>query len=75
MPVEVIQLTPYNIKEVKDFVGDKFLHEGISHPRFFIKTLEGNMECFFGSYIVKGFENEFWAVKQSIFEATYEEIV
>jgi hypothetical protein len=74
IPVDCMQLTPETLNEVKKFVGDKFIHEGTSYPRFYILTLEGKLETTFGSYIVKGIEGEFWAVKQSIFEKTYEEI-
>lgn len=48
--------------EVNAYTDDKFLR---------INTLEGCMEAHKGSYIVKGVEGEFWAVKQSIFEKTY----
>lgn len=38
----------------------------------FIATVEGKMKALPGSYIVKGIENEFWPVKESIFKATYD---
>lgn len=39
-----------------------------------IPTLEGDMEAPVGSYVCQGKEDEFWFVKQSIFESTYEEV-
>lgn len=39
-----------------------------------IPTLEGDMEAPVGSYVCQGKEDEFWFVKQSIFENTYEEV-
>lgn len=39
-----------------------------------INTLEGDMECKWNTYIIKGIEGEFWPVKASIFEKTYERV-
>lgn len=38
----------------------------------FVKTLEGDMACNVGDYIVKGIEGEFYPVKESIFNKLYE---
>ena len=37
-----------------------------------IHTLEGNMKCNKGDYIIKGVDGEFYPCKQEIFEKTYE---
>lgn len=75
IPVEAIQLTPENLAEVSLFVGNKgrfYVNHFGAYGDIF--TLEGIMKCTHGSYIIKGNEGEFWAVKQSIFEKTYEEV-
>ena len=36
-----------------------------------IMTEEGQFEIIIGSYVVKGIEGEYWAVKESIFEKSY----
>jgi hypothetical protein len=38
----------------------------------FISTLEGEMECRPGDWIIKGVKGEFYPCKPDIFEATYE---
>lgn len=45
--------------------GDKFI---------LIWTLEGNMICRVGDWIIKGVAGEFYPCAPDIFEATYEEI-
>mgnify|MGYP003645919894 FL=1 len=37
-----------------------------------IKTPEGVTTARTGDWIIKGFEEEFWSVKQSVFDKTYE---
>lgn len=37
-----------------------------------VRTLEGNMRCYVGDYMVKGIKGEFYPCKSDIFEATYE---
>lgn len=78
IPVEVIQFTGGNGQEISTWSNNVVLeskYNNYSSATFLkIYTLEGVMTCDPGSYIVKGNEGEFWAVKQSIFEATYEEV-
>jgi hypothetical protein len=61
------------------FSGDvpQEFKDALWHPadgRIFIGTLEGDMEVTLGSWICKGSEGEFWAIKDSIFQATYEKV-
>lgn len=37
-----------------------------------IKTLEGDMKCLIGDYIIKGVQGEVYPCKPDIFEMTYE---
>lgn len=39
-----------------------------------IKTLKGEMRADIGDWIIKGINDEFYACKPDIFEATYEEV-
>ena len=43
-------------------------------PNITIDTIEGEMTCKIGDWIVKGVEGEFYPVKHSIFEKTYEQV-
>lgn len=52
--------------------GDKI--NGGDYDFLLIKTLEGDMYAEPDSYIVKGVEGEIWAVKDTIFKATYEKV-
>lgn len=38
----------------------------------FIITLEGNMTCEVGCYIIRGIQGEYYSCKADIFEATYD---
>ena len=66
--VEAIQLSKDNQEEVHNFAGKSltFNKYGAS-----IKTLEGEMSCEFGDYIIKGVKGEFYPCKKEIFEETY----
>ena len=84
LPVEIdaIQWNGSNVQEIKDFVGTDLEYDildaawqvgkGIPHVNMRIKTLEGNMECTKGDYIIKGVKGEFYPCKPDIFEKTYE---
>lgn len=41
-------------------------------PCLLIPTLEGEMTCSLGDYIIKGIKGEIYPCKPDIFEATYE---
>jgi hypothetical protein len=43
-------------------------------PGYKLETAEGLMSIKVGSYIVKGPAGEYWAVREDIFENTYEKI-
>ena len=43
-------------------------------PYLIIPTLEGDMKCSKGDYIIKGIKGEFYPCKHDIFEATYEKL-
>lgn len=73
IPVEVIQFTLDTARQIEIWSNGKVMYDDYNCT-LLINTLEGVMSTVPGSYIIKGNEGEFWAVKQSIFEATYEEV-
>lgn len=82
--IEAVQWDGINLQEVKNFVGSNLEYDildtawqvgkGVPHVFMKIKTLEGNMECSKGDYIIKGIKGEFYPCKPDIFEATYEKV-
>lgn len=55
------------------FVTEAFSIDDDSRS-LFIPTLEGEMECRVGDWIIKGVAGEFYPCKPDIFAATYEEV-
>lgn len=43
-------------------------------PYLLIPTLEGDMKCSKGDYVIRGIQGEYYPCKPDIFEATYEKI-
>lgn len=70
--IEAIQYTEDNYDEIYNFLGKK--NEGFMGKWFIIETLEGNMTCTIGDYVIKGVKGEFYPCKPGIFELTYEKI-
>ncbi|MGG7215298.1 hypothetical protein ACQPUY_17090 [Clostridium nigeriense] len=46
--------------------------DGNGKPCLLIPTLEGEMKCSLGDYLIKGVNGEFYPCKPDIFEKTYE---
>ena len=72
IPVEAVQFTGDNFKELYDFAGnDIYFQDGY----VYIHTLEGDMRMKnkTGDWLVKGIRGEFYSCERSIFEETYEE--
>ena len=72
IPVEAVQFTGDNFKELYDFAGnDIYFQDGY----VYIHTLEGDMRMKnkTGDWLIKGVRGEFWSCERSIFEETYEE--
>lgn len=82
--IEAIQWNGLNLVEVKSFVGDACKYDyydagyqaGVVPPSvdLFIHTLEGDMKCSKGDYIIKGVQGEFYPCKPDIFKQTYDEL-
>ena len=69
--IEAIKWTGKNIKEVEEFMGENPMTD-IGY--LLIKTLEGDMLCSKGDYIIKGLRGEFYPCKPDIFEMKYEKM-
>lgn len=71
IPVEAIQYTGRNLLEVTQFAKAHFSIDPSGN--LYIDTLEGEMRCDAGSYIIRGVEGEYYPCRKDIFEKTYEE--
>lgn len=80
--IEAVKWEGLNHMEVKNFCGEHAIIEisdaawevGMAPPMVYItiKTLEGNMVCKKGDYIIKGVNGEFYPCKPDIFHKTYD---
>ena len=73
-PVEAIQVTEDNHKEVREFA---FLQRIVFHYgpiRHSIDTLEGKMRFSDGDYLIKNQTGECYVCRKDIFEKTYKEV-
>lgn len=71
IPVEAIQYTGDNLLDVTRFVKAHFYIN--SKGMLYINTLEGDMFCDRGSYIIMGVDGEYYPCRKDIFEKTYVE--
>lgn len=71
--IEAIQWdgTKQTWDKIKD-MGCKTKPGEMGSNSFFITTLEGDMHCKLGDWVIKGIKGEFYPCKPDIFEATYE---
>ena len=61
----------FSINDVGNF---KLGKEEDGSPYLLIPTLEGDMKCSKGDWIIKGVNNEFYPIKSEIFFKTYEKV-
>jgi len=87
--IEAMLWTGYNYTESEVFMGEAHGRYEIAAPdrgngwtngayansAKIIATLEGEMRCQPGDWIIKGIKGEFYPCKPDIFEATYEAVV
>lgn len=76
--VEAILWTGFNFADSESFVGEplgsgRYVHER-HHNVKIITTLEGDMRCQPGDWIIKGVTGECYPIKPDIFEQTYERV-
>jgi hypothetical protein len=78
--IEAVQFTGKNHKDVKRFCRSLIItsidDDGASFTRAnpLIPTLEGQMMCMPGDWIIQGVKGEFYPCKPDIFAATYEAV-
>jgi hypothetical protein len=76
--IEAVRFTGWDYgPEIADWCGGGYYRaqgQG-EHTEITIPTLEGTMTAHVGDWIIKGVAGEFYPCKNSIFEATYEEVV
>lgn len=69
--IEALQFTGSNAKECLEFCPIAWMPTDIQ-PNLAIPTLEGQMICSAGDYIIRGVKGEFYPCKPDIFKQTYE---
>ncbi len=74
--IEAIIWTGKLTKPVREFLksGNCSKIRYINNCDLYIETLEGEMKCSLGDYIIKGVKGEFYPCKPDIFKQTYEEV-
>lgn len=73
--IEAVQWTGDNFDEInEDFSTFHVYISPDNEENLIIKTLEGNMKCRKGDYIICGVNGEYYPCKPDIFHKTYEEV-
>jgi len=73
--IEAAQWTGKLYEEIKMFCPTAHaIYDGRKIAYLLIPTLEGNMQCGRGDWIIKGVKGEFYPCKLDIFKATYEPV-
>ena len=74
--IEAMHFTNETKEEVYHWAHEQQLNIQPSYengvPCLIIPTLEGDMICSLGNYLIKGVKGEFYPCKSDIFEETYE---
>jgi len=73
--IEAVEFTGTNYDECIEFCENSYCPDsrevGYRDESLIIKTLEGEMLCNVGDFIIKGVEGEFYPCKPSVFDKTY----
>jgi len=75
--IDAEQFTKNTFKKCCEFIGKSNLNDGTLEEEegyIGIKTLEGDMDCRWGDWVIKGVEGEFYPCKPDIFKKTYEKV-
>ena len=70
--VEAIEWTGYNTDEILVFGAGVISLRDNAVP--VVETLEGDMVCSIGDYVIKGVNGEFYPCKSDIFKKTYDKV-
>ena len=73
--IDAVQILPENENEIFNFMMEfNCPFEITGKWEFIIHTLEGDMLCSTGDYLIRGVNGEFYPCKPDIFEKTYEKV-
>lgn len=71
--IQAIELSSENVEELEQFADKLEVMSGADGKlNAKICTLEGDMECVEGDFIIKGVDDELYPCKRSIFQKTYD---
>ena len=71
--IEARRLTRENFESVGEWAGvQEYWGLDAPVPALHIRTLEGTMKALLGDWVIKGVKDEFYPVRNDIFEVTYE---
>lgn len=71
LTIKAIQFEIENLEEAQQFTENCIRLVG---GQYKLQTLEGLMNLEHNSYIAKGINGECWAIREDIFNQTYEEV-
>lgn len=69
IPIEAMQYTGDNLIDITMFAKAHFYIK--TDGSLYITTLEGDMLCPVGAYVIKGVDGEYYPCRGDIFEKTY----
>lgn len=72
-PVVIEAVQYLNSADIHEFCGEK-VKQPMGKDYLIIRTLEGDMICSVGDWVIKGINGEFYPCKPDIFEKTYEKV-
>ena len=72
--IDALQWTGKNLDEVNKFIDDGLDEEIVPDKPFIIETLEGDVTCQVGDWIIRGIKGEFYPCKPDIFERSYDAV-
>lgn len=64
----------YQIKIVPDHEMSGVIDELVPKGKYYLKTLEGELEVHLGDWIATGVNGEHWAIRNDVFKKTYKEV-
>lgn len=76
--IKAVRVDQHNVHEVLDFIGKDLEawqeNSETGENRYLIQTKEGTMMANQGDWIIRGVENEHYPCRDSVFQATYDEV-
>lgn len=77
--IEAMQFTQETKQKVYSWASSQQMNihaswDDSGEPCLIVPTLEGEMTCSLGDYLIQGVKGEFYPCKSDIFEMTYEKV-